>query len=87
MCNLKGKLTWRYPVSNTSIKNNGDIVITSLEIFSNHLDNINSFKGKDTYIEWFFSMCRRQFDFYEKFYASENKRVEFIEAHLGSAYE
>ncbi|KAG4102960.1 hypothetical protein H8356DRAFT_1359205 [Neocallimastix lanati (nom. inval.)] len=27
-------------------------------------------------------MCRRQFDFYEKFYASENKRVEFIEAHL-----
>ncbi|KAL6628069.1 hypothetical protein LY90DRAFT_503329 [Neocallimastix californiae] len=33
------------------------------------------------------NQCRRQFDYYEKFYASEKKRVEFIEAHLGSASE
>ncbi|KAL6620950.1 hypothetical protein U3516DRAFT_863551 [Neocallimastix sp. 'constans'] len=44
-------------------------------------------QGKDTNIERFFSMCRRQFDYYEKFYASEKRRVEFIEAHLGSASE
>ncbi|KAG4091668.1 hypothetical protein H8356DRAFT_1407481 [Neocallimastix lanati (nom. inval.)] len=87
MRDLNEKLTGRNQVSNTSIKNNGDIVITSLEVPSNHLDNINSFKGKDTDIERFFSMCRRQFDYYEKFYASEKRRVEFIEAHLGSASE
>jgi len=63
MRDLNEKLTGRNPVSNTSIKNNWDIVITSLEVASNHLDNINSFKDKDTDIERFFSMWCRQFDY------------------------
>ena len=46
MFDLREKLTGRNPVSNTSIKNNGDIVIASLVVPSNNLDNINLFKGK-----------------------------------------
>ena len=66
---------------------NGDIIITSLDIPPNHLDSSNAFKGKDVDVERFISMCRRQFGYYEKFYVSEKKRVEFIEAHLGTASE
>jgi len=68
-----------------NIDGNGEIVITSLEIPSNHLDSSNSFKGKDTDVERFLSMCYRQFEYYERFYKSEKKRVEFIESHLGTA--
>jgi len=61
-----------------NIDGNGEIVITSLEIPSNHLDSSNSFKGKDTDVERFLSMCYRQFEYYERFYKSEKKRVDRI---------
>eukprot|EP00833_Pecoramyces_ruminatium_P001200 jgi/Orpsp1_1/1175232/evm.model.c7180000053105.1 len=64
---------------------NGELIINSDDIPSNHLDSSNAFKCKDTDVDRFLSMCRRQFNYYEKFYSFEKKRVEFIEAHLGSA--
>ncbi|OUM62321.1 hypothetical protein PIROE2DRAFT_61975 [Piromyces sp. E2] len=82
----------RNSINNSSSKStatdpSGEIVITSYDIPPNHLDNSNSFKGKDTDVERFLAMCKRQFGFYTNFYKSEKKRVEFIEAHLGSASE
>ncbi|OUM56399.1 hypothetical protein PIROE2DRAFT_19007 [Piromyces sp. E2] len=73
--------------NSTTTNSSGKIVITSYNIPSNHLDNSNSFKGKDTDVERFLAMCKRQFGFYTNFYTLEKKRVEFIEAHLGSASE
>lgn len=61
------------------------VTLTSLEVLSNHLDSSNSFNGKDTDVERFLSMCLRQFNYYKKFYTSEEKKVKFIEAHLDSA--
>ena len=65
----------------------GNVVMTSYDVPSNHLDSSNSFKGNDTDVERFLSMCEKQFTYYVNFYSSEKKRVEFIETHLGSATE
>jgi len=87
MKELKEKLNRENLKTTSGTNKDGDIVITSLDIPSNHLDSSNSFKGKDTDVERFISMCYRQFDYYVKFYESEKKRVEFIESHLGTASE
>jgi len=65
----------------------GDVVMTSYDVPSNHLPSGNPFKGKDTDVERFVSMCQRQFRYYLNFYSTEIKRVEFIESHLGPASE
>eukprot|EP00833_Pecoramyces_ruminatium_P018190 jgi/Orpsp1_1/1192222/evm.model.d7180000091477.1 len=70
-----------------STDNNGNVVMTSYDVPSNHFDDTNAFKGKDTDVERFITMCEKQFNYYVNFYASEKKRIEFIEAHLGPASE
>lgn len=74
-------------IKKITVDSEGELVINSDDVPSNHLDSTNSFKGKDTDVERFLSMCKRQFNYYDKFYSSEKKRVEFIESHLGSASE
>jgi len=69
------------------VDGDGDVVMTSYDVPSNHIAGGDSFKGKDTDVERFVAFCRRQFKYYQSFYATEKKRVEFIEAHLGPASE
>ena len=75
------------PSRPAAIDENGEVVITSYDVPSNHLDSSNSFKGKDTDVDRFLAMCQRQFNYYPNFYSTERKRVEFVESHLGSASE
>ena len=65
----------------------GDVVMSSYDTPSNHLSSANSFKGKDTDVERFVNICERQFKFYVNFYSSGKKKVEFIESHLGPAFD
>jgi len=67
------------------VDGDGDVVMTSYDIPSNHLSGGDSFKGTDVDVERFVAMCSRQFKYYRSFYSTETKRVEFIESHLGSA--
>ena len=55
----------------------GDVIMTSYDVPSNHLPGGDPFKGKDTDVERFVSMCQRQFRYYPNFYSTETKRVEF----------
>ena len=59
--------------SSITTDDNGDIIINSYDVPSNHFDNSNSFKGKDTDVERFLSMCEKQFNYYAKFYSSEKE--------------
>jgi len=81
-----GDVTRDSPKS-VSTDKNGDIVITSYDVPSNHLKSENSFKANDVDVERFLSKCKQQFEYYANFYSSEKKKVEFIEAHLGNASE
>ena len=75
------------PSQSISTDGDGNVVLTSYDVPSNHLDNTNAFKGKDTDVERFITMCEKQFKYYVRFYSTEEKRVEFIESHLGPASE
>ena len=77
----------RSPSQSISTDDDGNVVLTSYDVPSNHFDNTNAFKGKDTDVERFLTMCEKQFKYYVKFYSTEEKRVEFIESHLGPASE
>ena len=70
-----------------SVDSDGDVQMKLFDVPQNHLHGGDSFKGKDTDVERFRTMCDRQFSFYNAFCSEEKKRVEFIEAHLGPATE